>query len=347
MQPHTESRIESAAESPLAQIRTNNLELRRLVEYARQVATTPYSVLIQGETGTGKEVFARGIHAASGRGGPFVPINCSAVPENMFEAELFGARRGAYTGLVNERPGLFVVADKGTLFLDEVAELPTGTQAKLLRVLEDGVIRPIGGTEWMRVNVRVVAATHKSLEPLVEKGQFRSDLYFRLSATAIRLPPIRERPEDLSQLLDEALVEACRQQQVEAHTLDPSALEVLLRYAWPGNVRELKNTLAAAVLRSTTGVVRVNDLPAAVRSQEAITSLEDYCKMRFFDALERFEEMYIASLLRRSEGNLSRAARMAGLSRGTVRNKARRYHLIEGGEDGESTRRSRVRRPSR
>jgi len=342
-----ESSTESAVESPLSQIRTNNLELRRLVEYARQVATTPYSVLIQGETGTGKEVFARGIHVASKRRGSFVPINCSAVPETMFEAELFGARRGAYTGLVDERPGLFVVADKGTLFLDEVAELPTGTQAKLLRVLEDGLIRPIGGTEWVRVDVRVVAATHKSLEPLVERGLFRSDLYFRLSATAIRLPPIHERPEDLPQLINEALAEACRMQQVEPRELDSEALDVLLRYAWPGNIRELKNTLAAAVLRSTNGVVRVDDLPAAVRSQQAATSFEDYCKMPFFDALERFEEMYIAELLRRSEGNLSRAARMAGLSRGTVRNKARRYHLLEGGEDGVTPKRSRVRRPPR
>ncbi len=329
-------------DTPLGIIRTNNAELRKLVAYALQVATTPYSVLIEGETGTGKEVFARGIHAASGCRGAFVPINCSAVPEHMFEAELFGARRGAYTGLVSERPGLFMVADNGTLFLDEVADLPAGTQAKLLRVLEDGEIRPIGGTSSARVSVRVLAATHNSLHRLVEKGLFRSDLYFRLSAASIRIPPIRDRPEDLALLIDDALTEACRQQNTDKRKLDPEALELLFGYSWPGNVRELKNALAMAALNAHGEWIGAHDLPEAIVAQHPRKTAAQLHELPFFEALGMFERDYMTHLLRRADGNLSRAARLSGLSRGTVRNKARQSGLLDGG--GPPKPRTRVRK---
>lgn len=308
-------------------VHTRNREVARLIEYATGVASTPYSVLIEGETGTGKDVFARGIHAASQRAGPFVPLNCSAVPETMFEAELFGARRGAYTGLDNDRPGLFLVADSGTLFLDEVADLPASMQAKLLRVLEDGVIRPIGGATSVRVDVRVIAATHKPLKPLVDTGRFRSDLFFRLSATCLNLPPIRDRPEDIGPLLDDALADACDLQRVPLRTFSTEALDVLTRYPWPGNVRELNNVVAAAVLSSSTNVIDVDALPVFVRVHGSVSSPERG-HLPFYEAFAVFERAYITNLLRRADGNLSQAARLSGLSRGTVRNKARRHGLL-------------------
>ena len=323
-------------------IRTANAQLRELVAYALHVATTPSSVLIHGEAGTGKEVFARGIHAASGRSGPFVPLNCSVVPEHMFEEALFGARGGADTGLTSERPGLFVVAKGGTLFLDEVADLPPSAQAKLLRAIEDSEIRPIGGAGSVQVDVRVLAATHNSLHRLVKNGRFRKDLYARLNAASIKLPALRDRPEDLAPLIEEALAEACRQQNSSARRIDPDALELLLSYPWPGNVRELNTTIANAVRNSHHEWICPDDLPDAIGPRDPQRTNSELNEMHFFDALEVFERDYMAHLLRRAEGNLSLAARLSGLSRGTVRNKARRGGLMEGGPAAK--RRSRVRK---
>ena len=326
-------------------VRTRNREVARLVAYAADVAATPYSVLIEGETGTGKDVFARGIHAASRRVGPFVPLNCSAVPETMFEAELFGARRGAYTGLDADRPGLFRVADRGTLFLDEVADLPGPMQAKLLRVLEDGELRPIGGTSSVRVDVRVIAATHEPLMPLVDKGRFRNDLFFRLSATCLRLPPVRNRPEDIGPLLHEALVHACDVQQVPLRTFSAPAMELLHSYPWPGNVRELKNVVATAVLNSKSGEIEVDELPGFVTAHGTLSSQKRQGRLPFFEAFEIFERTYMTHLLRRAEGNLSRAARLSGLSRGTVRTKARQHGLLPG-TDADAGKSRRARSPA-
>ncbi len=327
-------------------VRSRNDALCEQVQRSLDVARTPYTVLIEGETGTGKELFARGIHAASGRSGPFVPLNCSAVPETMFEAELFGARRGAYTGLDSDRPGLFSIADGGTLFLDEIADLPAPMQAKLLRVLEDGVIRPLGATSTQHVDVRVVAATLKSLSGLVESGSFRRDLYFRLSPACIRLPALRERPEDIPVLIEDAIAEACALQGVSPRTTSPQALQHLLDYEWPGNIRELKNVIAAAVLASTSESITEADLPSRIRdgTSETRPAVRAPSSLPFFDALEGFERTYLVDLLDRAQGNISEAARLSGLSRASVRNKARRYGLLP----GEPTRphRSRVRLPS-
>jgi sigma-54-dependent transcriptional regulator len=337
----------SKAVSLLDRIHTSTGKLRDLVEYAVAVAPTPYSVLIEGETGTGKELFARGIHAASKRTGPFVPLNCSAVPDNMFEAELFGARRGAYTGLEDERPGLFAVADRGTLFLDEVADLPPAMQAKLLRVLEDGEIRPLGATKSMKVDVRIIAATHKYLKPLVDASRFRSDLFFRLSASCIRIPPVRERPEDIPQLVLDAVETACRVQDVPLCKVSDSAMAKLTSFSWPGNIREINNVVAAAVLNARGGTLRSEhfSLSSSPQGIPVVSSTPIAADRPFFEALQVFERAYVSDLLRRADGNVSAAARISGLSRSAVRSKAREYGLIKGGDTGNAPRqRSRVRK---
>ncbi|RMH40876.1 MAG: sigma-54-dependent Fis family transcriptional regulator [Deltaproteobacteria bacterium] len=339
-------------------VRSRNPKMQRLVDYAVAVAKTPYAVLLEGETGTGKEVFARGIHAASGRPGPFVPLNCAAVPDTMFEAELFGARRGAYTGLVDERPGLLSVADRGTLFLDEIADMPLPMQSKLLRVLEDGEIRPLGGTRSLRVDVRVIAATHRFLKPLVESGRFRRDLYFRLSAACIRLPPLRDRPEDIPLLVDAAVDAACRLQNVPRCSVSRAAINALMQHPWPGNIRELNNCIAAAVLRAQGAPITPPDLQLspsapAIRATDAGDRGDDddeppWMRGPFFDALEAFEARYLRSLLRASRGNLSEASRISGLSRSAIRSKARAYGLLGDGDGAPGVAaRQRVRKPPR
>jgi DNA-binding NtrC family response regulator len=329
-------------------LESRNLEMQRLLRYGARVARTPYAVLIEGETGTGKELFARGLHAASEVEGPFVPVNCSAIPAQMFEAELFGARRGAYTGLTSDRPGLFRVADHGTLFLDEIADLPADTQGKLLRVLESGMVRPLGTAEPFPVKVRVITASHKSLARMVEDKSFRSDLFFRLTTVCVRLPPLRDRPEDLPDLVRRQIDHACSLQGIEPPCqIARAALRALARYPWPGNIRELQNVIGAAVLASDGATIELNDLPDSVGCYTPASGLggQVVADRPFFDRLAEFEEAYMRDLLARTEGNLSQAARIAGLSRTSVRKKARAYGLIEGGPAGK-TARKRVRKPA-
>ena len=329
-------------------MRSRNLEMQRLLQYGGRVARTPYSVVIEGETGTGKELFARGLHASSGRPGPFVPLNCSTVPPQMFEAELFGARRGAYTGLDSDRPGLLRVANAGTLFMDEIADLPPSTQAKLLRVLEDGHVRALGATAPVAVDVRVLAASHVSLATMVDQGRFRSDLFFRLAAISIRIPPLRERPEDIPVLVRDAIAEACELQEVSHRKLDGECMAVLMEYPWPGNIRELHNVINAAVLRSRCESICVDDLPRSLREPRTPPPASNpgalLSERPFFEALAEFESGYIAAVLRRADGNISQAARVSGLSRAAIRNKAKLYGIIAGKSEQAPIRR-RVRKP--
>lgn len=310
--------------------------MRRLLNYARKVAATPYPVLIQGETGTGKELIARGIHAASGRSGAFAPINCGAIPENLFEAELFGAKRGAYTGLDSDRVGLFQLADRGTLFLDEIAEMPVSTQAKLLRVLQDGEVRPLGSSRSYRVEVRIIAATHKDLERLVERELFRMDLYFRISTAAINIPPLRERPEDIPILLREAAEEAALVQGLDTFDLASDVHDGARRYRWPGNVRELMHAVATAMLAAGNRTVCWKDFhpilghPSGHRTQVD----DDILELPFNEARAKFERAYLHNLLAKTDGNLSHAAKMCGLPRSTLRDKLRRLNIAADDNSG-------------
>jgi len=311
------------------------------VSYARRVARTDYPVLIEGETGTGKELLASALHHASGRRGRFVPLNCGAVPETLFEAELFGAIRGAYTGLETPRDGLFAAAEGGTLFLDEVAEMPLTCQAKLLRALQDGAIRPLGSTTPRQIDVRVVAATHRSLSDMARGHQFRSDLYYRLSAVRLELPPLRERVGDIEPLLRSAVAKAADHQDVPEPSISAEALGRARGYAWPGNVRELIHAAAGAVLTGADPLTS-SEFPWLSPEAERDGPPGDAMALPYFAALAEFERRYLRALLERVDGNQSAAARSAGLSRSALREKAQRHGLI--GAPVQRVTRSRVRR---
>ena len=299
-------------------------EVFRLMDHA---AASPIPVLIEGETGTGKELVARGIHRASPRAdGPFLAVNCAALAEALLESELFGHRKGAFTGAIQDRRGLFEASSGGSLFLDEVGELPLRMQAKLLRVLQESEITPVGDHRPRRVDVRVLAATNRDLASEVAAGRFRADLYYRLAVFPIRLPALRERREDVPVLVDHLLRAAAAHHGRPVPVLTPPALEQLVRSEWPGNVRELRNELDRAIALSTPGapigpellssrLARVPD-----RTPEAPpVALDTPDSLR--EARAAFETRYVGEVLRRHQGNVSRAARTLGVSRVALQKK--------------------------
>lgn len=240
--------------------------MRRVLELARRAARTDASVLITGESGTGKELVARFIHGCSGRArGPFVAVNCAAVPEGLIESELFGHARGAFTGAVSHRPGLFVEADHGTLFLDEIGETPLGLQAKLLRVVQERLIRPVGGVGERAVDVRLLAATNRDLMEETGAGRFREDLLYRLNVVNLRLPPLRERREDIPLLAARFLEQHARKYGLAIPGFSPEVMDCLQRHGYPGNVRELSNLVEGAVALTVEGRVEMDALPEGMR----------------------------------------------------------------------------------
>jgi transcriptional regulator with GAF, ATPase, and Fis domain len=234
-------------------------EIKDLADITLQVANSDISVLIYGESGVGKEVFARAIHGASRRSDKkMVSVNCGAIPEGILESELFGHKKGAFTGAVDDRKGYFEIADNGTLFLDEIAEMPLTTQVKLLRVLETGEFMRIGGETVTKVNVRIIAASNKDLQKEVEAKHFRNDLYFRLKAVSLNIPPLRERREDISSLVFYFLRNYSESNKMPEPEITPEALVFLTKYSWPGNVRELKNAVETAAALTKTGVLEID-----------------------------------------------------------------------------------------
>jgi transcriptional regulator with GAF, ATPase, and Fis domain len=224
-------------------------EIVDALDTIRRVANTDCSILITGETGSGKELFARAAHRASNRRAkPFIPVNCAALPETLIEAELFGHVKGAFTGAMNSRAGRFLSAQGGTLFLDEIGDLPLAAQAKLLRVLEERVVCPVGADSDTPIDVRIVAATHRNLEQMVAEGKFRADLYFRLSVVPLHLPALRDRGDDFDLIVDLTLARMCERTGRDLMTLEPSARQAIRSYSWPGNVRELAHKIERAAL---------------------------------------------------------------------------------------------------
>lgn len=317
-----------------------SLGTRRTLEIIRRVATSEASVLLCGETGTGKELFARALHRASARSaGPFIAVNCAAIPEQLIESELFGHLRGAFTGASAQRAGRFAAAAGGTLFLDEIGELPLAGQAKLLRVLEERTMCPVGADADVPVDVRVVAATHRDLEELVAQGKFRADLYFRLSVVPVELPPLRARGDDI-ELLAEAAIKRAMQRGGRAVALDDDARALLRTYSWPGNVRELNHVVERAVALADGPVLCAADLNlGAVRSTIAtpmiaparkpavveapVAAEDDTLDLR--TALETLERRLIRQALERAHGNRTEAAALLGLNRTTLVEKLRKY----------------------
>jgi len=297
------------------------LEVLKLAEH---VSPTESTVLIQGESGTGKEVVARYIHNLSNRvDGPFLSINCGALSENLLESELFGHVKGSFTGAVRDKQGLFAAARGGSFFLDEVGEMPPSLQVKLLRVLQEREAIPVGATEAIPVDVRIIAATNRDLEEEIRRGNFRSDLFYRLNVIAINLPPLRERRDDLLLLIESFLQSLAQESGAEAKALSSEGLDAVMVYEWPGNVRELENALEHAVVLSRGNVIDAASLPERItkRRKEPLVAERSYRN----PTLEVIERAYIMWVLQAEGGNKTRAAEVLGIDPSTLYRKLSRY----------------------
>ena len=313
-----------------------SLVMRELFAVLELAAQSDATVLLQGETGSGKELAARALHdQSSRRAGPFVAVDCGALPEGVIDSELFGHVRGAFTGAVNARAGLFARASGGTLFLDELDSIPLGTQARLLRALEERAVRPVGSDDVRAFDVRLVAACHAPLDRQVAEGRFRADLYYRISVLAVDLPPLRSRREDLAILVTELL----RRRGISAGAVEGPGYELLAAHQWPGNVRELRNVLERA-LALTPGATSFAELRMAVGPSGSLSdSVAVRSDLPFAEAkqavLQSFERRYLQDLFARERGNVSATARAAGLDRKHTRTLLRRYGLLDSDGDAD------------
>jgi DNA-binding NtrC family response regulator len=312
--------------------------MHEIFDVIRHVAPTRATVLVTGESGTGKELVARAIHQLSPRRDrPFIAFNCAALPANLIESELFGHEKGAFTGALARRQGLLGAADGGTLFIDEVAELEIGLQAKLLRALEERAYTPLGSTREVKVDVRFIAATNRDLGVLVREGRFREDLYYRLKVVQVRLPPLRDRREDIPLLARHFLDHAVAEHGLRPLEFEPSAVSALLAYDWPGNVRELKNAVESAAVLSRGPAIGADGLPGAAIPIRPAT-VESSPRGGLFHVGMKMEDMEkgaILATLEETNGNRTRAARMLGISLRTLQRKLKEYQLggPEAGDD--------------
>jgi DNA-binding NtrC family response regulator len=297
-----------------------------------QVAPYDVNVLIRGESGTGKELVAVAVHLASRRAsGPFIPLDCAALPETLVESELFGHERGAFTGATQRRLGRFELAHGGTLFLDEIGNLPLSTQVRLLRVLEDRAITRLGGRGPIAIDVRIIAATHVSFEDAIREGRFREDLYHRLNEFTIHIAPLRERAGDIPDLVEHFLHRIGHELAKPLREVSPEALRALTAYPWPGNVRELRNVLKRAGVLSA-GVIGLRDLPAELQAGEgARPALESSAKLKDVvqHVIESTERELILRTLERTRWNRTQAARILGINYKTLQGKLKQYRLAE------------------
>ncbi len=300
-----------------SEIVTASPAMETLLAEARLAAQSEAALLIQGESGTGKELLARAIHRASPRRGkPFVAINCGAIPAELLESELFGHVKGAFTGATRDHPGLFQSADGGTVFLDEIGDMPLPLQVKLLRVLQEGEVRPVGATETRAVDVRILSATHCDLEEAVANGSFREDLYYRLNVVNLRLPPLRERREDIPLLAQHFLAALTEKYRRRIRGFAPDALDMLAAADWPGNIRQLANALEQCVALCTTTTIPASLVARALRDKPA--EIQPLAEAR-----AAFERDYLVNLLKLTRGHVSEVARLAG------RNRTEVYRLLQ------------------
>ena len=299
--------------------------IQKLKEQIRVAAPTNGWVLITGENGTGKELVAKQVHVQSKRAEqPFVEVNCAAIPEELIESELFGHEKGAFTGAIVQKRGKFELADRGTIFLDEIADMSLRTQAKILRILQEHKFERVGGTETIEVDVRVIAATNKSLEKAIQEGSFREDLFYRLNVIPFHVPPLRERREDIPVLADAFVAEFCAESGMGAKTITPRAMTALQGHPWPGNVRELRNLMERLVLLTPGPKIRPEDLPEEVRSGVRGPELE---AATLEDARRAFERDFIRERLREHGWNISRTAEAIGIARESLSRKMRQFGL--------------------
>ena len=331
-------------------------KMTELMSFVRKVAASEATILIQGESGTGKDLIAKAIHYESSRQEkPFVAINCSAIPETLMEAELFGHEKGAFTDAKQMKKGLFEAADGGSLFLDEIGELSPLLQAKLLRVLEDQVIRRVGGIRDMQVDVRVIAASNRDLEKAVREGHFRQDLYYRLAIIAIFIPPLRERKEDIQPLVDFFIERYNRKFKKSVRGISDDTRRLLLAHTWPGNVRELKNTIERAMILEDEPLLRPVYLPFSVAESGGLTVFERTSPSdgghalpngrmlpRLYipeggTSLEEVEHAMVELAMRQANGNQTHAAKLLDISRDALRYKLKKFGLVPGDEEIEAS----------
>lgn len=304
-------------------------KIEKAKSIAKQVAKTNSSIFIWGESGTGKEVFSRAIHEYSGRKGAFIPVNCSAIPSELFESEFFGYESGAFTGANKKgKPGIFELAKDGTVFLDEIADLPLNMQAKLLRVLQEKEVRRIGGEKTIKINPRIISATNKDLEKMVKEETFREDLYYRLNVVEIKIPSLRERKEDIGILLHSFLEEMCAENNRPLLSIDKEAYKILENYRWKGNIRELKNTVEnIVVLSGNSDTVTAEDIPSYIlNSVEEVSSEEEY-PMDLTKATSKLEINNIKKALAMTRGNKAKAAKILNIPRTTLYYKMEQYKI--------------------
>lgn len=299
--------------------------MKEIFRLIRIVAPSNATILIEGESGTGKELLAKAIHRNSPRkNGRFVAINCGGLPETLLESELFGYKKGAFTGAVSSKKGLFEVADKGTLFLDEIGNTPPSFQMKLLRVIEEGSFYPLGSTEPHRVDVRIISATNVPLEELVERGVFRKDLYFRLNVVKIVIPPLRERKEDIPLLAYHFLRIYTEKNNKKIEKISEDAMRILLSYHWPGNVRELENAIEHGVILTRGEEILPEHLPSHLRLKKPEREIKI---LPYRDAKEEFEKEYIKNLLEYTKGNVTLASEISGITRQNIYVKLKKYKI--------------------
>jgi DNA-binding NtrC family response regulator len=307
-------------------------KMKQIINYITKIASGNMNVLITGESGTGKELIARAIHNLSKRNrNPFVPVNCGALPEHLFESELFGHERGAFTGAVKTKPGLLEFANQGTFFFDEIGDMSLALQIKLLRMLEERKIRRVGGQNEIEIDVRIIAATNKNLEKEVAGKRFREDLYYRLNTIRIDVPPLRERPDDILPLARYFLNDLCEREDRPVPGFSEEAEEALINYPWNGNVRELQNIIGRAFFLCSNNKIKRSDIPIPASSKEnnGHNVLLNFCyKEAKEKVIEKFELEYLTHHLRKNKGNISKTAEECGLDRRSIHRIINKYNII-------------------
>lgn len=310
-------------------------KMQEVLALVERVAPTNSTVLIGGESGVGKDLIARAIHQNSRRAsGPFIKVNSTAIPDTLFESELFGFERGAFTGALASKPGKFELADKGTLFLDEIGDVPAAIQVKLLRVLQEREFERLGGTKTLKVDIRMIAATNRDLRAALEEGTFREDLYYRLNVVPIDVPPLREHKEDIPDLVNHFLVRFAADSEKEIEAITPAALDTLMEYHWPGNIRQLENTVERAVALSAGRMIDAKDIHLDAKHSKAGGTTASSAGQFLPEGmtLEQLEDNMIREALRRANGNKSQAARLLGLSRNALRYRLGKLGVADEGE---------------
>ncbi len=311
--------------------------MQNIYQMIEKIACSPTTILLTGESGTGKELIARAIHKKSGKKGPFIKINCAAIPPALMESELFGYERGAFTGAVTSKMGRFELAQQGTLFLDEIGEITKEMQAKFLHVLQEREVERVGGLKTIKIDVRLITATKRNLHEEVQSGNFRDDLYYRLNVMPIHLPPLRERREDIPLLLNYFRKEFNQHLHKEIRGIEEDAQEILINYAWPGNIRELENVMERLLLMSEGPLIRKEDLPETLnfkagRSGESQKDREKFLKGAVRAKADVFERELIEKALMEAKGNVTRSSKILGISRKNLQIKMKKYSLRKKGD---------------